>query len=134
MKRSIEILKGKVNSDQLDEYDHLAMPNYLKIINNGIMILSNDIFKNTLSNKNKRLVAARCNLEFKNELLLNNEWILNVKFIDFDIKYLTLDFKIRSKSQVKAKAIMVLVAFDLTSRKSVTLSSEEIYILKQLLN
>ena len=51
MKRSIEILKGKVNSDQLDEYDHLAMPNYLKIINNGIMILSNDVSKETSYSK-----------------------------------------------------------------------------------
>ena len=70
MKNSINIIEGIVNKNDLDDYDHLAMPNYLKIINNGICTLSNNLFIRDKSNISvKRLVAARCNLEFKNELL-----------------------------------------------------------------
>ena len=132
MKNSIDILKGVVIKEDLDDYDHLAMPNYLKIINNGISILSNNIFNENTSNKSeKRLVAARCNLEFKNELLIGNSWILNIHLSEFDNKYLNFNFKIISNKQIKARAKMVVVAFDINSRKSVILNSQEIKFLKE---
>ena len=131
MKNSIDILNGVVIKEDLDDYDHLAMPNYLKIINNGICTLSNSIFNENKSNKSKkRLVAARCNLEFKNELLIGNSWILNIHLREFDNKYLNFNLKIISNKQIKARAQMVVVAFDINSRKSVILNSQEIESLK----
>ena len=134
MNQSINILEGIVNNDELDQYDHMAMPNYLKIINCGIMELSNHLFTKDLSKNSKRLVASRCNLEFKNELLLHNKWNLIMQFRNYDIKYLTLDFKIKSNSQIKAKAKLILVAFDLLSRKSVKLNSKEIFLIEKFFN
>ena len=131
MNHSIHILEGIVSNDELDEYDHLAMPNYLKIINSGIMKLSNNLFTKDLCRNSKRLVASRCNLEFKNELLLNNKWNLSMQFRNYDVKYLTLDFKIKSNAQIKAKAKLILVAFDLLSRKSVQLNSKEIGLIEK---
>ena len=131
MKNSINIIEGIVNKNDLDDYDHLAMPNYLKIINNGICTLSNNLFIRDKSNISaKRLVAARCNLEFKNELLIGNKWILNMSLKDFNNKYLNFDFKIISERQIKAKAKMVLVVFDINSRESVNLNSKEKKYLK----
>jgi len=131
MKNSINITEGIVNKNDLDDYDHLAMPNYLKIINNGICTLSNNLFIRDKSNISvKRLVAARCNLEFKNELLIGNKWILNMSLKDFNNKYLNFDFKIISEKQIKARAKMVLVVFDINSRESVNLNSKEKKFLK----
>ena len=135
MKNSIEILKGVVNKKDLDDYDHLEMLNYLKIINSGICTFSNNIFNKNKSNPStKRLVAARCDLEFKNELLIGNNWILYMSLKELNNKYLNFNFKIISNKQIKARAKMVLVVFDIYSRKSVTLNSQEIKFLKDYFN
>jgi len=132
MKNYIDILQGIVNVDDLDDYDHLAMPNYLKIINESTIVLSNKVFGeiNLNNNYSKRFVAARCNLEFKNELLLGKMWKLNARLIELKDKYINIDFRLRSEKQIKFKAIIVLVSFNLNSRKSEFLTAKEQYLLK----
>ena len=127
MNIKIDILKGNVILSDLDDFDHLPMQNYLKIINEGIEILAVKIFHENKADFIKtRLVAGRCNLEFKNELVLGDKWILNVRLIEVNSRYLILDFNLKSKKQIKAKARITLVPFNLINRKSITFGMQEI--------
>ena len=122
-----EVNRGQVKEVSLDEFDHMSMQEYVRIINEGIQRMSQACLENRSDKTSEaRFVASRLSIEYKAELRLGDEWTVWFREKNIDESIVEIAFRIRSKDRVHARGRVIALPFNVAQRKTGRLTGPDV--------
>ena len=126
---------GQVKEVSIDEFDHMSMQEYIRIINEGIQQMSQACIENRSDKTSKaRFVASRLSIEYKAELRMGDEWTLWFQEKNLDENIVEIAFRIRSKDRIHARGSVIALPFNVARRRTGKLTGPDVTHIKAYLS
>jgi acyl-CoA thioesterase FadM len=108
---------GKVRQQDLDHNNHMNLVVYMAIVNRSFESLVTSLKAGNILNPYSLYFVREANLFFLGELLLDDEWSIDLTAVDLGSPDMHVEFTLRVKSKVKFRTRIQLVSVDSRTRK-----------------
>lgn len=120
-----------IAADEVDDFDHMAMDQYARLVNQGIQSISEQTYHG--KEHSVRFVAARLYIEYKKEVRHAELCDLYFSINEACTGFILLDFRFLVGSQVRARGRVTIMALDEVGRHSCEIPSDVIEKIAKLM-
>ncbi len=124
---SIHIAKGKVLENWIDYNDHMNMSYYVQCFeeSSDFILEHLGLGYNYAANQNKGVFVVKCEINYKKEIKLNEEFLIALQSIVIKGKRLTLRLVMKNdKNNIFADYEILNLNIDLKTKKSISFEDE----------